>query len=246
MPGRKKRWVFTEWPRFDVYRTGESLQIGTNLMSWEDGRLEIEVNDLCPRQKNHLQGRLVFEPHCRFGESFALDGAGRHLWWPICPDGHFEAEFEQPGVRFSGRAYHDANQGEEPLERGLLGWHWSRLSTEKGTLVMFDGRTTDGMPLELARVFSRDGRAAAPPDMVVRKLPRTFLWAFPRAIRCQKGRKPRVLRTFEESPFYARSLVETVVSGAPVVGVHESLSLSSFCSPLMQKMLPYRVSQRGR
>ncbi len=246
MPGRKRRWIFSEWPRCDVERSEDALTIGFSRLCWRGGRLEIAVSDLCPRQKRLLRGRIVFEPSCRFGEPFCLDGMGRHFWWPISPGGRFEANFKEPEARFSGSGYHDVNHGDEPLEKGLAQWQWSRFPTEDGTLVVFDGLRKDGVALELAKMFSADGRVHAPPDLALRKLPRTFLWAFPRATRCQTGQRPRVLRTLEESPFYARSLVKTIISDRPVVGVHESLSLERFCAPWMQKMLPYRIAQRRR
>ncbi|MFY0539121.1 hypothetical protein [Nannocystis pusilla] len=50
-----------------------------------------------------------------------------------------------------------------------------------------------------------------------------------------------MIRTLEDTPFYARTQVATRVGEVPVRAVHESLSLSRFCSPLVQTMLPFRI-----
>jgi carotenoid 1,2-hydratase len=53
----------------------------------------------------------------------------------------------------------------------------------------------------------------------------------------------RDLRTVEDTPFYARSLL-TDGASSPAHVVHESLSLERFRSPWVQSMLPFRMPRR--
>jgi carotenoid 1,2-hydratase len=52
---------------------------------------------------------------------------------------------------------------------------------------------------------------------------------------------PRVRRTLEDSPFYARSLISTGLMGVEATAIHESLSLDRFRSGLVKAMLPFRM-----
>ena len=71
-------------------------------------------------------------------------------------------------------------------------------------------------------------------------LPRTG-WLVKRATRADEGSTPRVLKTWIDAPFYARSKLATRLFGEDVEAVHESLSLARFRSPIVQSMLPYRM-----
>ena len=53
-----------------------------------------------------------------------------------------------------------------------------------------------------------------------------------------------VLKTLEDSPFYARSLVKATLFGERTVAMHESLDLDRFRNPIVQSMLPYRMPRR--
>jgi carotenoid 1,2-hydratase len=69
-------------------------------------------------------------------------------------------------------------------------------------------------------------------------LPKTA-WRLPRTTRSDAA--ARVETTLEDTPFYARSVISTVLGGEPATGVHESLSLSRFTNPVVQMMLPFRM-----
>ncbi|MEM1140270.1 MAG: hydratase, partial [Pseudomonadota bacterium] len=53
-------------------------------------------------------------------------------------------------------------------------------------------------------------------------------------------------RTFEDGPFYVRSLMETTVCGERVCGTHETFSGARLRSPLVKAMLPVRMPRRAR
>jgi len=50
-----------------------------------------------------------------------------------------------------------------------------------------------------------------------------------------------VLRTYEDTPFYARSLLATEHDGLPATAMHESLDLDRFASRWVQCLLPFRM-----
>ena len=72
------------------------------------------------------------------------------------------------------------------------------------------------------------------------RLPRTG-WLVDRATRADAGATPRIVKTWIDAPFYARSALQTRLFGEEVRAVHESLSLGRFRSPIVQSMLPYRM-----
>jgi carotenoid 1,2-hydratase len=51
----------------------------------------------------------------------------------------------------------------------------------------------------------------------------------------------RVLRTYEDTPFYARSLLATEFDGVIGTAMHESLDLDRFNSRWVQCLLPFRM-----
>jgi carotenoid 1,2-hydratase len=55
-----------------------------------------------------------------------------------------------------------------------------------------------------------------------------------------------ILETFEDAPFYARSLLRGQWRGEQAMAVHESLSLDRFRAPWVQLMLPFRMPRRPR
>ena len=55
-----------------------------------------------------------------------------------------------------------------------------------------------------------------------------------------------VIRTLEDAPFYARSVVSAQLCGEPVMMMHESLSLDRFRQPVVQAMLPFRMPRARR
>ena len=152
---------------------------------------------------------------------------------------------EQPALRWSGPAYFDTNDGDAPLEQDFARWNWCRAPLPGGGAgVLYNVEPRDGGARSLAlRVQpmggSRDGAATAA------SLPPTRLWRMPRPFRAEPGAAPTVLRTLEDTPFYARSVVSTRMLGAPAQAVHESLSLDRFRAPVVQAMLPFRVPAPG-
>jgi carotenoid 1,2-hydratase len=64
-------------------------------------------------------------------------------------------------------------------------------------------------------------------------------WKIGRSVRSDG--EPSLVRTLENAPFYARSVVSASLLGEPVTLMHESLSLDRFKMPIVQAMLPFRM-----
>ena len=75
-----------------------------------------------------------------------------------------------------------------------------------------------------------------PPPMVALK--RTG-WRIGRSVRSEDA--AGVVKTLEDAPFYARSVISAKLLGEPVTLMHESLSLDRFSMPVVQAMLPFRM-----
>ena len=68
----------------------------------------------------------------------------------------------------------------------------------------------------------------------------TRIWRIPRRTRCAPG-LARIWDTLEDTPFYARSVIDTSMLGEPVRAMHESLYLDRFDTRWVQALLPFRM-----
>ena len=50
-----------------------------------------------------------------------------------------------------------------------------------------------------------------------------------------------VIKTWEDSPFYARSALKMSLFGQEVTAIQESISLDRLVNPVIQNMLPYKM-----
>jgi carotenoid 1,2-hydratase len=110
-------------------------------------------------------------------------------------------------------------------------------------VILYEAQRRDGSRANLAMTFDLQGRMQAfqPPPAV--ELRRTG-WRVARNVRSEDT--AQIVRTLEDAPFYARSVVSTKMLGEPVSLMHESLSLDRFKMPLVQAMLPFRMPRVWR
>jgi carotenoid 1,2-hydratase len=243
--GRRKYWAMTERPRTDVERTATTLAMGPSSVSWGGAALTIAIDERTFPWPSRIRGRLRVVPGALTTEAISLEGRGCHHWLPLAPLGRIDVDLETPRQRWSGDSYLDCNFGDEPLERAFSSWTWSRAHVPGGTLVLYDVERRGGGSLSIARHFTSDGRCTTPNVAApVAPLPAT-LWRIPRATRADGGTTARVLKTLEDTPFYARSLIETTLGGTKVAAVHESLSLDRVANPCVRLMLPFRMPRRA-
>ncbi len=234
----------TERGRESVARDATSLAIGPSAMRWDGTALTIDIDERATPFPLGVRGCIRIEPEVAGTTAFRLDRHGRHVWHPIAPRARFEVALNAPSLRWSGNGYVDSNRGSESLEEGFSHWQWSRAHLGRDTGVIYEGDRRDGQRFAMALRCDRTGfweDQPLPPRQHL--LPTSF--GMLRSTRADKGHRARVVRTWENAPFYARSSIRTRLFGEVGEGVHESLSLDRFASPVVQWMLPYRMPRRA-
>ncbi|MFT3773509.1 MAG: carotenoid 1,2-hydratase [Minicystis sp.] len=236
------QWVLTERGPRSLTRSADTLVMGPSNVRWEGGSLVIDLDERTAPIPRRLAGTIRLHPEAIDGDTVLLDAAGRHRWCPIAPAARAEVELRYPSLRFSGHAYMDANGGDEPIEDGFRHWTWSRAAAHRGAVITYDVERKDGSRLLVTKAFDQGGHRRS--DFPVTTIEATpTMWRMKRVVHADPGAAPRIERTLEDTPFYARSLVRTRFFGEPAVGTHEALSLDRFRTRWVQFMLPYRMRQ---
>lgn len=240
---KAKRWAMTERGARSLSRDATSFAVGPSALHWEQGRLVIRIDEIAVPLPLKLRGKITLTPHAPSEFTLNLDGAARHHWRPIAPSATVELAMEKPALRWRGTGYFDSNWGSEPLEKGFIAWDWSRAHGDGATAILYHGEKRGGGTFGFAIACDAAGRFRhldAPRRVT---LP-TTMWRIGRKTRADSPADARLLRTYEDTPFYARSLVETRLFGRRMIAMHESLSLDRFANPLVQLMLPFRMPRR--
>ncbi|MGF1650022.1 MAG: carotenoid 1,2-hydratase [Hyphomicrobiaceae bacterium] len=235
----KGRWAMTERGREALGVSQDRLTIGPSSLHWDGSELVIDIDERAAPVPLPVKGRVRVVPEAVTRQIFALDSEGHHRWWPIAPTARVEVSLTSPDLSWSGHGYFDTNDGEIALESTFANWDWSRAALSDGSAVLYDVLCRDGARRALALKFERDGSVSPfePAERV--RLPDT-IWRMPRHTHADHG-AARVVRTMEDSPFYARSELETHVLGERVQAVHESLSLDRFMETWVKLLLPFRM-----
>jgi carotenoid 1,2-hydratase len=245
--GPQHRWVMYERPRDCVRRDAHNLEIGTSAVRWDGNVLEIDIEERDTRLFNpvhrRVAGKVRVHPEALNAASFALDPNENHIWHCMAPRARIEVEMEQPGLSWSGQGYFDHNRGREPLESGFNIWHWSRAHLKEGAVVCYEGERRDGSVFASAIRFDRHAEAQEVDLPAIAPLPRSK-WLVERSARSEMG-VARVRRTWEDTPFYARSELSSQLFGEEVEAVQESLDMRRFASPVVQFMLPFRMPRQA-
>lgn len=235
MTERGRRWA---------RRSADEFVIGPSRLHWDGGSLLVEIDEVGVPLPRRVRGRVRIRPEglCRFVTP--LDDAGRHRWGPIGPCSRVEVELDSPALRWSGHAYLDSNEGDEPIERPFDEWDWSRSTMSDGsTAVIYDIRQKGGRDRVIAQRFGRDGRAEPFEPPPRQRLP-SSAWRIARSMRHEGGAPARVVQTLEDTPFYVRSVVDSTLLGERVASFHESLDLPRVASWPVRFMLPWRMPRR--
>lgn len=237
-----KRWAMTERSRPHIETTPHSLRIGPSRLDWDGQKLSLALNEITVPWPSRLRGQITLHTESLNTQVFNLDAHGRHRWWPLAPRARVEVDLDRPERRWSGTAYFDSNAGDEPLQQGFERWDWSRAKLGEGTAILYDVIRRDGERYSLALNFSRDNQAQAFTPPPAQTLPTAAIWRIRRGI--QSETQASVIKTLEDTPFYARSLVAAQLLGQPVTAVHESLSLDRFATTWVKLLLPFRMPRR--
>lgn len=244
--GPKHRWVMHERPEEDVRRDARNLEIGHSAMRWNGNHLEIEIEERDTRLFNPIHrrvaGKVRVYPEALNRTSFALDPAENHIWHCMAPRARIEVDMEEPGLSWSGSGYFDHNRGSEPLESGFNTWHWSRAHMKEGAVVCYEGERGDGSLFASAIRFDRHAETSYVELPSIALLPKSK-WRVDRRTRSEIG-VAEVRRTWEDTPFYARSELSSRLFGEEVATVQESLNMRRFASGVVQFMLPFRMPRK--
>jgi carotenoid 1,2-hydratase len=237
------RWAMTERGRGALHQEAQRLSIGPSALQWEKGALVIHFDEVTAPIPSRLCGTIRLHPKAMVGDSFAIDGAGRHLWRPIAPRADVEVQVRHPACSWRGQGYFDTNCGDEPLERAFVAWDWSRAHRPKDTLLFYDVERRGGEEAGIALHIQANGDVESIEAPPAHTLPLPF-WRMPRWVRNEGPTSPTLRRTLEDAPFYTRSTLSGVFGGVPAEIVHESLSLNRLRSPVVRAMLPFRMPRR--
>jgi carotenoid 1,2-hydratase len=242
--GRDARWSMTERGRHDLSRDATHLAIGPSAMEWTGDRLHLHLDEVTAPLPQRIRGTIDLDVGVRPEHGVTLDLHGRHRWGVIAPCARIDVRLDAPAVSWVGNAYFDTNRGEAPLEHDFVGWNWSRAHLADGrSAVLYDVERRAGGALAIAHWFDAQGLTGtfeAPP---IAPLPATR-WGLDRRTRSDACVAPRVVKTFEDGPFYSRSVIEAEWSGQPVTSVHEHLSLERFERRWVRTLLPFRMPRR--
>ena len=240
--GTPRRWAMTERGRMAVRQSATMLSIGPSSLHWDGNVLTAEFDEIGVPWPSHIRGRVQIYPTALPSLEICLAASGKHRWSPIAPCARVEVTLTQPRLAWRGSGYLDTNRGDAPLEQGFARWSWSRTAQRDGTTIFYDVVPRAGEPATHAYRLTLSGviEPLEPPPML--RLPATR-WGVARATRATAP--PTSVRTLEDTPFYARSLIEAPLFGEPVVAMHESLSLDRFRAPWVRALLPFRMPRRA-
>jgi carotenoid 1,2-hydratase len=240
---RGKRWAMTERPRSAVGRTADIFAVGPSSLAWDGNSLTIRIDEIAVPIPGRIRGTVRLVPTAITQQAFTLNENGNHRWWPIAPCARVQVALDHPHLRWQGDGYFDMNRGDAPLDQGFSDWQWARGATRDGTVILYEAQHRNASRIDLAMTFDPQGltQAFEPPPMVGL---RRSGWRVGRTIRSEDT--AHIVRTLEDAPFYARSVVSAKLLGEPVTLIHESLSLDRFKMPVVQAMLPFRMPRARR
>ena len=238
------RWAMTERSVGALSRNSSSFALGPSALAWENGALVLRLDEIAVPFPRRIRGRISLYPCSVPAAPIALDSEARHYWQPLAPLARVEVELDAPRWHWQGHGYLDANHGGLPLERTFRGWHWARCRlSEAETVLGYDVEELSGERRQFAL------RCTPTRSEPVAALPRQPLrgtgWGIARSGFGDPGTHARVVRTLEDTPFYARSEVAATVHGQAATAMHESLDLRRFSRRWVQALLPFRMPRRG-
>lgn len=239
-----KRWAMTERPAANVERDATHLRIGPSALEWRGDALTATIEEWSTPLPRRVRGRIDVWPQAFSRERVALDPRGEHHWCPIAPCSRIQVWMEKPALRWSGHAYVDSNFGSAPLETAFTGWDWSRARMANGdTAVLYDVERKGGSRHAFGMRFGTRGTVESFEPPMRQPLRRTA-WGLDRSTHSEPGDPPCAIRSLEDTPFYARSLVAASLLGEPVAAFHERLSVDRFASTWVRCLLPFRMPRR--
>tara|TARA_R100000322_G_scaffold133072_4_gene89001 strand:- start:48776 stop:49540 length:765 start_codon:yes stop_codon:yes gene_type:complete len=242
--GSGGRFTMTDRGRSALRQTPDTLTIGPSQMRWAGGQLLIDIDERGALPLlGRVRGRITVTPSAVTHVELPLTDDGAHVWRPFAPTCTVDVALDAPGWDWQGHGYFDANFGTRALEADFSDWTWGRFPLSGGATCFYDATRRDGSTLNSQMHFATDGTVGASADIPPAPLSRS-LWGLARSTRADPGYRPRQVKPMLDAPFYCRSAVRTQIDGEETTGVHETLDLRRFRSPLLKPMLAVRVPRR--
>ena len=236
---RVGRWAMTERSERHVTRSATEFQVHRSRLTADAQQLSLSIDEVCVPLPRRIRGSIRVQSSASFGREYRLDDAGAHHWQPIAPAARIEVALERPCLHFEGRAYVDSNRGARALECDFAGWDWCRSHRAGGTRIDYHVVNRQGDERALALDFDATGnvreRGVSPGQAIA-----PTRWGIRRTVRHEQA-AVRVVETLEDTPFYARTLLEMPGPDGPALAMHESLSLERFEQPWVRVLLPFRM-----
>ena len=240
----KKYWTMTERGKNAIERSAHHFTVGPSDIYWEKDSLTIQIKERTPLLGQRVEGTIKIFPEQLFNHVIALDDQKKHRWGPLSPSAKAQVHFTKPNLQWSGQAYFDSNEGDEPIVKPFREWDWSRAHLhDRSTAVIYDVRQKNGYENCIASRFYKDGRVESfePPQKTL--LPKTG-WRIQRRMHSEEipaKSSELILSTFEDTPFYARTMLKSRLLGEDVILMHETLNTNRLESPIVQLMLPWQM-----
>ena len=238
-----KRWTMTERGRRWCHRDATTFSIGPSKLHWDGSALNIQIDEMGAPLPRRVRGQVKIWPDQLFNYSVPLESSGFHRWGPLAPSARIEVALQDPDLRWTGHAYLDSNEGDEPIEQAFNQWNWSRMAWPDGsTQVVYDMQWPASEDRVLNLRFDRQGGVEPLPAEPVQALSPTA-WRVQR--RARSTHAVTVHEQLEDTPFYQRCWLRQRAKGVDGLAFHETLSVPRLVSPLVRAMLPWRMPRRS-
>lgn len=239
---RANAWAMTERGRRQLRTTADSLQIGKSRIDVCEPHIDLSFQERTTPWLRRLQGNVRVTADHTSSQIFKLDANERHCWQPIAPVARIKVALTHPTIDWQGDAYVDTNYGVRPLEDDFRSWHWSSLRTAAGSDIHYDTLEKSGRRHCIA-LSANNVNELAPIRSSSSALLQNSRWGIARESQHEDA---KIVKTLEDTPFYARSLLSLGGSDGPAFAVHESLSLERFSSAWVRTLLPFRMPRITR
>jgi carotenoid 1,2-hydratase len=245
LDGARGRWAMTERRASSLSRNATELSIGPSHLVWETGGLTVTIDEICAPIPSRVKGTIRLIPEVMTEAAFDLDPAGHHQWRPLAPRARVELDLSHPALSWSGDGYFDTNHGTEPLERAFTHWHWGRAHRGNDLRIFYDVIYPNQREEAAHLSVSKTGDVTSLAPLAHKGLSSSF-WGIRRKAWCDHDAPVSVLKTLEDTPFYARSALSTSIEGERVTMMHETLNLERLRQPIIRAMLPFRMPRSFR
>jgi carotenoid 1,2-hydratase len=267
--GSTSRWAMTERSAAVCARDAATFVIGPSRLLSHGERLHVAIDEVANPLPRRVRGEVTIALGDCSTAVFALTPDGTHRWGPINPRARITVALECPRQRWEGWAYLDSNEGDEAIDQGFSDWDWSRAHLPDGsTAVLYEVRTRPGRLEDRDSLYRATSKSHLPGGERTRPNPGNGqllalqCFAGKEARRIEPGTRQslghskwriamhsyqegpeaaRIRRSLEDTPFYARSLLDCRILGHRVEAVHETLDARRFALWWVQNLLPWRM-----